>query len=176
MPEPDEPTALYRLYDAEYDLLYIGISRDPSKRFKAHAHDKSWWHCVEYVDFTWFNSYPEARGAENRAHASERPPYNGLRWTGIKSPHPALEYDDSAERAIVRRLLLDALEAGLHAPGSHIWPFHISEACGYSSTTVYRAMDSMIHEGHLRLRCKTFAVTEKWADAFERRNAVANAA
>lgn len=176
MPEPTEPTALYRLYDGEYDLLYIGISRDPAKRFKAHAHMQNWWHCVKYFDFTWYDSYPEARRAENRAHASERPPYNGLHWTGIKSEHPALKYDDGIEQTAVRRLLLDALEAGRHAPGSHIWPFHVSEACGYSRTTVYNAMDSLAHEGHLGWRIKTFTVPEKWATAYRSRNDTAGAA
>lgn len=34
MPQTPEPIALYRLYDAEGQLLYVGIARDPEARWK----------------------------------------------------------------------------------------------------------------------------------------------
>jgi predicted GIY-YIG superfamily endonuclease len=43
MPEPPERTALYRLYDATDQLLYVGISTNPEERWKTHTMLKSWW-------------------------------------------------------------------------------------------------------------------------------------
>lgn len=160
-------TALYRLYDADYELLYIGISTDPEKRFKAHAHDKNWWHCVKYVDLTWFASFPAARRAELAAHLAERPPYNGMGHTGLGWDTPALKYDDSADQADVRRRLLKALTDGQYPPGTHVWPFHISQAYGYSRMTTNRAMDSLAREGHLTYRGGTYAVPTQSAGAEE---------
>ncbi|MFD3999887.1 hypothetical protein [Streptomyces rubiginosohelvolus] len=158
----DEPTsertALYRLYDAEYDLLYIGISRSPTKRLKAHAHDKNWWHCVGYVDLTWFDSYPEAKRAENAAHLSERPPYNGMGHTGLGWNLPGLSYDDSVERAAVRQHLLADLDAGIYAPGDRVWPLYVSLACGYSRSTTWAAMVDLVKEGRLQQVISTFEV------------------
>jgi predicted GIY-YIG superfamily endonuclease len=156
-----ERTALYRLYDAEDDLLYIGISRDPEKRFKAHAHDKNWWHCVRYVDLTWFSNYPAARQAENAAHRSERPPYNGMGHTGLGWDIPALRYDDSADQADIRQRLLAALEAGTYVPGSHLWPFHLSRTYGYSRSTTDNAMSRLAREGHLERRRSTYVIPDR---------------
>lgn len=160
-----ERTALYRLYDGEHDLLYIGISRDPDKRFKAHAHEKNWWHCVEYVDVTWFDSFPDARKAEDAAHLSERPPYNGMGHTGLGWDLPGLKYDDSAEQADVRRRLLAALEAGEYPAGSHVWPFRISQAYGYSRSTTQSALHALARDGHLVFLGGTYAVPDATPDA-----------
>ncbi|MFJ5886830.1 GIY-YIG nuclease family protein [Streptomyces californicus] len=160
MTKPPEHTALYRLYDAEHDLLYIGISRSPARRFKAHAHDKNWWHCVEYVDLAWFDSYPEAKRAENAAHLSERPPYNGMGHTGLGWNLPRLSYDDSAERAAVRQYLSAALDAGVYAPGARVWPAYVSQACGYSRSTTWAAMVDLAKEGRLQQVISTFEVRQ----------------
>ena len=155
-----EPTALYRLYDAEHDLLYIGISREPEGRFKAHAHNKNWWHCVKYADLTWFPSYPAAKRAESAAHISERPPYNGMGHTGLGWDIPALRYDDSAERADARRRILDALDAGKYPPGTRLWPFHIAQSYGCSRSTAYDVLVDLTREGRLKSLISTFATHE----------------
>lgn len=157
MPNPPDNTALYRLYDAEHDLLYIGISRTPEERFKAHAHERNWWHLVRYVDLTWFTSYPAARAAEIAAHLAERPPLNGMANIGEWS-FPALPYDDSAERRTVISTLLAELQAGTHDPGAHLWPFHICNRLGYSRSTVTTAMGHLAQEGYLRASGRTFIV------------------
>jgi hypothetical protein len=36
-------TALYRLFDAADDLLYIGVSYDPRDRGYQHVMTKTWW-------------------------------------------------------------------------------------------------------------------------------------
>ncbi|MEH0579041.1 GIY-YIG nuclease family protein [Streptomyces sp. B21-108] len=37
-----ERTAVYRLYDEDERLLYVGVASDPRVRFKQHGRDKSW--------------------------------------------------------------------------------------------------------------------------------------
>jgi predicted GIY-YIG superfamily endonuclease len=80
--EEATPTALYRLYDAEDELLYIGISEAPEKRWAHHASEKSWWPQVARKEIRWFPTRKEAEAAEARAIATERTPHNvaGSPW------------------------------------------------------------------------------------------------
>lgn len=165
MPAAPERTALYRLYDAEHDLLYIGISAQLEKRFREHEHSRTWWHCVKYVDLTWFDSFPEARKAEKAAHLSERPPYNGMGHVGLGWDGPAATYDDSADFVVVQKLILADLRAGKYAPGKHLWALTISRELGYSRMTTDRAMGSLAKSGHLKSRAAGFSVPQKWARA-----------
>ncbi|WP_405461588.1 hypothetical protein OG786_29260 [Streptomyces sp. NBC_00101] len=158
MSEPAEPAAVYRLYDGEYDLLYIGASRKPHERFKAHAHEKLWWHHVTYFDLTWFASFRSAAKAERAAQISERPPYNGVIHAGGDWNTPALHYDDSMDRAATREHLRAALNAGVYAPGTRLHPFHVSLECGYSRHTAWRAMNDLVKEKKLTPLISTFEV------------------
>ncbi|MFH8410719.1 GIY-YIG nuclease family protein [Streptomyces sp. NPDC018019] len=142
-------TALYRLYDAEEDLLYIGISRKLTQRFREHEHSRSWWHCVKYVDLTWFDSHPRAYAAEKAAQHSERPPYNGVGHLGLGWHVPRITYDDSADRAAIRALLLNDLRTGKYAPGKHLWELTVSREYGYSRMSTSSVMWALADEGHL---------------------------
>lgn len=75
-------TALYRLYDAQDQLLYIGISEDPEKRWAHHASEKPWWPQVARKQVGWFPTREEAEAAEARAIATEHTPHNvaGSPW------------------------------------------------------------------------------------------------
>lgn len=82
---PDqERTAVYRLFDANRILLYVGSSGDPGKRIANHANRQSWWRFVDRkaTTITWYSSPQDARQAERDAIAGERPVYNvdGARW------------------------------------------------------------------------------------------------
>lgn len=70
------PTALYRLYDAEGVLLYIGISRDPRIRWYQHAGSKQWWPEVERREVVWHETAEAAVYAERTAIREEMPRYN----------------------------------------------------------------------------------------------------
>lgn len=72
----DEPTALYRFYDAAGVLLYVGISRNPVARWAQHATDKAWWPQVRKKTVELFGSRREAEIAEGRAIRSESPLHN----------------------------------------------------------------------------------------------------
>ena len=72
----EAPTALYRLYDAEDRLLYVGISGDLKERLKTHASLKPWWPDVVRKTVQWYATRADAAEAEIKAIGSERPLHN----------------------------------------------------------------------------------------------------
>ncbi|MGW4505728.1 GntR family transcriptional regulator [Streptomyces sp. NPDC004436] len=76
--DPDEPTALYRLYDNSDVLLYVGISKHPERRWTEHAVDRSdtWWPLVAAKRVEWFATRKEAESAEVATIRAERPVHN----------------------------------------------------------------------------------------------------
>lgn len=71
-----ERTALYRLYDNAGTLLYVGAAKDPSRRFRDHRAEKSWWHEVAQDSVEWFETPFHALKAEVEAIKREAPRYN----------------------------------------------------------------------------------------------------
>lgn len=72
----DAPTALYRLYSATGDLLYVGITDHLKVRLAAHAKDKTWWSQVARKTVEWHPGKPEAEAAEAAAIRTEKPAHN----------------------------------------------------------------------------------------------------
>lgn len=72
----DDPTALYRLFDAEDVLLYVGITTTPGVRMGQHADTKPWWPEVAKKTMTWYSSRREACNAEATAIDAEKPKHN----------------------------------------------------------------------------------------------------
>lgn len=78
------PSVVYRFYDDEAQLLYVGCTNDPERRFAEHFHPLSqsqgWRAEVAHVETT--PPYPDrysAAQAEARAILTEGPLYNDLR-------------------------------------------------------------------------------------------------
>ena len=69
-------TALYRHFSASGDLLYVGISLNPPKRFSQHSERSMWWDLTTRVDIEWFDSRREALAAERAAIKTENPAFN----------------------------------------------------------------------------------------------------
>jgi len=59
-------TTLYRFYDVDDALLYIGVAGNPGRRFEQHASHKEWWTDVVRVELEHFATREEAAGAEER--------------------------------------------------------------------------------------------------------------
>ncbi|KAB1979478.1 GntR family transcriptional regulator [Streptomyces triticiradicis] len=77
MPETPERTALYRYFDDNDDLLYIGISIDPDGRLQAHRDNhEPWAPAVARRTIEWLDSRPLALEAEEEAIKTERPRCN----------------------------------------------------------------------------------------------------
>lgn len=70
--------ALYRLFDEEARLLYVGKSVHPRQRWREHAADKPWWGEVRSKTTEWLDSEEEAARAEIAAIQTEGPRYNIL--------------------------------------------------------------------------------------------------
>ncbi|MFJ6729416.1 GIY-YIG nuclease family protein [Streptomyces sp. NPDC091281] len=76
MPEPAERTALYRLYDADDRLLYVGITSNPKTRWGRHARDKHWWPEVARKAIEWFETRKSAERVEKIEVEEQHPKYN----------------------------------------------------------------------------------------------------
>lgn len=69
-------TALYRHFDSDGMLLYIGIAKDPGKRSEQHGYHSRWWRFVADTTVEWFATRDRAEAAEREAINSERPVFN----------------------------------------------------------------------------------------------------
>lgn len=68
-------TALYRHFDAEGQLLYVGISNNPI--YRLHQHQAAdWFFDIANVKIEWLGSFEDALIAEAEAIAAERPKHN----------------------------------------------------------------------------------------------------
>jgi predicted GIY-YIG superfamily endonuclease len=68
--------ALYRFFDETGQLLYVGISVDPGRRFAQHRSDKTWWSEVVGITVQPMPSRAAALAAERAAIENERPQFN----------------------------------------------------------------------------------------------------
>jgi predicted GIY-YIG superfamily endonuclease len=67
---------LYRFYDSENSLLYIGISINAYARAKTHQNTKEWWPEVAFIKLECFDSREFVQEAEKLAIQIEKPKYN----------------------------------------------------------------------------------------------------
>ena len=84
--EDRERTALYKCYDKNAVIIYIGISHNPYSRLKMHDFHKGCWiqSCVQ-VDIQWFRTRKRAEEAEYAAIQKFKPKNN----TALKKkPNP----------------------------------------------------------------------------------------
>lgn len=68
--------ALYRFFDAEGELLYVGITMNPAARWPKHRGGKPWWAEVTDITLETFQARAEALAAERQAIKTEHPRYN----------------------------------------------------------------------------------------------------
>lgn len=68
--------ALYRFFNDDDELLYIGITLNVSSRFRGHARDKPWWTEVHRITLEHYADRPTVLVAEAAAIRAEKPRYN----------------------------------------------------------------------------------------------------
>ena len=73
------PTALYRWFDQDGRLLYVGITGTLAERTTAHSGTDDWWREVRRADVEWFDTAAEALAAERVAIQQESPRFNRSR-------------------------------------------------------------------------------------------------
>ena len=69
-------TALYRYFDAEGRLLYVGVSLSAIQRQMAHEASSPWYRSHASMTTEWFATRSEALEAERMAIITEKPIYN----------------------------------------------------------------------------------------------------
>ena len=69
-------TTLYRHFNANGKLLYVGISLSALQRLSQHADHSDWYNEISRVDMEHFCDRPSAMAAEKKAVTSEGPLYN----------------------------------------------------------------------------------------------------
>ncbi|GAB1331708.1 GIY-YIG nuclease family protein [Streptomyces sennicomposti] len=73
----NRPTAVYRLFDAEETLLYVGMSVSPERRFEEHSKKKPWWPEVDLskTAIAWYKDRFAAAVVEQQDERSGIPRY-----------------------------------------------------------------------------------------------------
>lgn len=74
--QPVLPAIVYRAFDAEGDLLYVGVTTKGPLRWEQHAATKPWWNSVARIDVAHYSTVRDALDAERFAIGSEHPRYN----------------------------------------------------------------------------------------------------
>lgn len=69
-------TILYRAFDENNALLYIGISSQVFARFDQHSHTSKWVNKCAYVKLEHFSNRVDALSAEKVAIKTENPEFN----------------------------------------------------------------------------------------------------
>ena len=79
---------LYRFFTGDGRLLYVGMTRNPARRFEQHGGTKSWWSEVERIEMEHHATLDALREAERRAIESDHPIHN-IRMNGgtKREPH-----------------------------------------------------------------------------------------
>jgi len=162
MPETPERTALYRLYDANETLLYVGIAKDPESRWKSHAshpRTSNWWPLVSRKEVEWLQSREDADLAETKAIKIEQPVHNRAKVERMcfarfryRSPeitwHRAYQdpWSEQAKRIIRAEIADGAIKSGTRMPTAK----DLHRRFGISDQTCGKILRSLADEGILR--------------------------
>ena len=77
MTTTDDRSAVYRLYDGQGALLYVGSSNRPQGRLTYHKSSKPWGESISRSAVEWYESRSAALAAEATAIHAEHPLHNG---------------------------------------------------------------------------------------------------
>lgn len=69
---------LYRHFNNQGDLLYVGRTFSPSQRMKQHSKRSKWWKRVTKTTYQHYDSFEELIEAERVAIQVEKPKYNKI--------------------------------------------------------------------------------------------------
>lgn len=148
-PSDDERTALYRLYDTDGNLLYIGITNHPERRWRNHSYIQGWWHLVSRREVNWYDRRTVAEDAERHAVRAEGPRFDATHRTGGNwRVTPRVSYVDPRRHEIV-----DGLRAVVRElPSGQILPPRsaLAPRFGTSIPTIDFALGRLREEGLVR--------------------------
>jgi excinuclease UvrABC nuclease subunit len=132
----DNKCALYRHFNAEGVLLYVGISLRPFSRFKEHKTHSGWADQIANMAIEYFPTRTEAMAAETKAVQEEEPLHN----IRLRKPKPmvriakvVMERAEEARVNLVRRVLNFDLLYKVHEAAT---------ALGISTTILNREVEA----------------------------------
>lgn len=76
---------VYRAFDQNGDLLYVGMSSNLKLRLRAHKRKSDWWAFQAEITTTVYPTRQEALAAESEAIANESPAWNTAGVRGVKA-------------------------------------------------------------------------------------------
>src|SRR5918992_405731 len=79
---PSEHHHVYRCFDGEDRLLYVGLSSKVRYRLRDHSRNTPWWGDVARINLTRFDSAFDASRAEAIAITDENPLHNRTKTPG----------------------------------------------------------------------------------------------
>ncbi|MEV1013848.1 GIY-YIG nuclease family protein [Micromonospora sp. NPDC049801] len=91
-------TALYRLYSADGNLIYVGISYTPHSRVLQHRANQPWGGEITRQSIEWYENRAAAEAAEASAIEHDSPTYN------VKPGHAPRDGSHPAEDQVSERL------------------------------------------------------------------------
>lgn len=157
------PTAVYRLYDASGQLLYVGISKNLEQRWYDHSMKQLWWHLVADRRVSWYPTRDKALLREEEVERLEKPRFCdaarfGSGWHSIERSEEASllkAVDDLAQR------FKDAIVRGEYPPGSYMPPERkLAEIHGVSIAMVRRALSLVTDRDRLLWRQGRYRVRD----------------
>lgn len=98
-----QKTALYRHFNSDGELLYIGVALSPTYRLRQHLDVSHWAHQISQIEVCWFDNRPAALEAEREAIKKEKPLYN-IRHK-YKPPPPKNKRREESEEHLFKGLV-----------------------------------------------------------------------
>jgi excinuclease UvrABC nuclease subunit len=71
-----DTSAVYRIYNAANELIYIGMSYEPATRVNVQRREQKWGHEIARYEADWFPDRVASRDAEERLIKELQPRYN----------------------------------------------------------------------------------------------------
>jgi len=121
--------ALYRLFDAANNLLYIGRSEQPESAIAVHRMASSGWQTtIDRHTIEWFERQAESRDASRQAHLSEQPLH----------PDPQMDLSPPVVRPVYVYRLFDAKDELIYVGQSYRPEWRIQQHIDYRFDDVAR--------------------------------------
>lgn len=106
----NEINCLYRLFDENQELLYVGISMHVMARIHDHAKHKDWFSKVSTIKIERFNSRKEVEEAEKAAIKNEKPKHNVMH-SDITISYDEIKNRKSRQRKLFSEKFSDYVES-----------------------------------------------------------------
>ena len=141
MQREEKPTALYRFFDSDNRLLYVGISFQLGMRMSRHRNSRRWRE-IARIELTWHENRTAAAAAEDAAIKTESPLWNVCGTPKHGRPHKFLAVVDILQRQI---------DSGRWPEGGQLQSAtNIAAQIGIAApVTVRKAIDHLIQVGVL---------------------------